>query len=189
MKINMKFGILFLFSLFLLEPVLADSTVYLAIVTLVNQNRVTTTQVTSLNSALTADKAMLNTEITQVSYAYQSQLTSTTSTTTSTNLNVRGRSLQTCNPCSGVSSGTYCWWNGRWRAACRRDRELTFHEPLDEAELSALSEEDRHRHLQVTDMCAEAKAKVVAALQADIAAGRITIPFSSFEHRCVYDIE
>jgi hypothetical protein len=162
---------------------------YLVIVTLLEKQDVTQTQYQSVDSALSADSAMLSTEISTVSSEYQSRFANLdTFSTTSNNLNLRGRELQSCNPCLGWPSGYYCWWHGVLRPACRRERELTLHKTLDETELSEMSEEDRERHLQAVDMCADATADVVQAIQADITSGKISTPLSSFSHQCLYDV-
>lgn len=188
----MKFIVSLLFSLFLLEPVLSQSTLYLSIVTLVPKDDVSSAQYQSINANMNADNAILNTEVSNVSRTYQSKFAGSgkrSKTRSHGNWNLRGRDLQSCNPCSAFPTGYWCWYNGVRRPACRREeRALTIHKELDATELSVMSEDDRQRHLQAADMCAEATADVVQIIEADISSGKITAPLSAFMHECMYEV-
>jgi hypothetical protein len=94
--------------------------------------------------------------------------------------------LQSCNPCVGWPAGSYCYWNGQWRPACRR--QLQIHQKLSHDELSALSDDDRRRHIQINTMCDEAVADVVDAIETDIQQGANTAQISLFSLHCMYDV-
>ena len=188
-KVNMKFAVtvpLFLF-LSLLEPVVSDATLYLAIVSTLDKAGLSSTQIQAIDSSMQADKAMLNQEITMVAKSYEQSFASYDyNTYEANNLSLRRRKLPQCNPCPGFPVGWLCWYNGVQRPACP-NRKLESHQSKDESELSQMSESDRQRHLQADQMCTEATADVVAAIDADIKAGKITVPASSFSHECIYE--
>jgi hypothetical protein len=178
-------------SLLLLDPVVSesDATVYLAVVTLVTPKSLSPAQIQSVNTSMTELSTVLDEEISQVAVAAEKEMAATSETSWN-DLNLRGRMLQSCNPCVGWGTGTYCYWNGRWAKACRReDRQLYIHTKLSDTELSAMNDDDRRRHLQINAMCDEAVADVVVAIENDIQQGVITAPMSSFSQHCMYDIE
>jgi hypothetical protein len=187
-KLNMKFCISLLFALFVLEPVEAQTKLYLVIRTVFNGVGLPSTQVQSATSAMTTEKSRLDGQVTLVANVYKSAMISETTTTTTNNLTLRGRELQGCNYCPGYPTGYYCWVNGVRRPACRRELDFVVHETKDETELSQMSEGDRQRHLQAGSMCADAKEDVVEVVKEDIANGHITAPFSSFTFECLYEV-
>jgi hypothetical protein len=181
---TMKLCISLLFSLFFLQTV--ESELYLAVVTLVNKTGLTSTQLQSVNSTLTADKTLLTDKVNSVATSFASSFASGTWDYSESPHDVnrlRGRALQSCNLCLGFPTGFYCYWNGRWRPACRR--ELEVYKALDEAALSKLSKEDRRRHLQMGDMCDFASNNVTAQIKTEISAGKITAPLASFSIQCL----
>jgi hypothetical protein len=185
----MKFFISLLTALLCLKPVVSEKSLYLLVVTLLQKEGLTSSQAQSVFSFMTADGAKLDAEISQVSSAYEYLFVPpNTTSTASNNWYLRTRDLQSCNPCPGYPTGFYCWYNGVRRPACRRERELKVHKALDETELSVLSESERQRHMQASGMCTEAIADVVAAVAADVNAGKITAPITSFSYDCLYDV-
>jgi hypothetical protein len=184
-------GISLFLSFLLLDPVASqsDTTVSLAVVTLFTPKSLSPTQITSVNTSMKAMKKELTEEVTLVAIAVETEIYAAPEKS-SNDLNLRGRTLQSCNPCVGWPAGMYCFWNGRWAKACRReDRQLYIHQKLSDTELSALNDDDRRRHLQINAMCDEAVADVVVAIENDIQQGVITAPMSSFSQHCMYDIE
>lgn len=178
-----------LFSLFLLQPVASE--IYLSIVTLVDENGLSPSQVESVSSTMTADKLSLNDQVVAVATSYESMFAPGTweYSESPRDINLRGRQLQGCDPCNGFPAELKCYWNGRWKPDCRRERDLQAYRALDETALSKLNEKDRHRHLQMADMCDDAAADVSAKIKADIASGKITAPLTSFSLQCLCVIE
>jgi hypothetical protein len=93
-----------------------------------------------------------------------------------------------CAPCLFFPPfWTMCYVNGVWRDRCRR--ALTMHEDLSEEEVADLNEDDRRRHLHISNLCEKAKAGVTSVIEEAESKGIIPVPSDSqFAEQCFYEI-
>jgi hypothetical protein len=103
------------------------------------------------------------------------------------NLRDNGERALRCNPCYGYPE----WWAGCWVSGvyydqCRRD--LALHQDLSEEDMAELNEEDRRRHLQVSQLCREAKVGISSAINDAGNEGTIPVPDGGhFIQQCLYE--